>query len=95
METPAAVVHGGEDLRREFRKPTIMADAAYAIVSKPSREFTGNFCIDDSLLFDEGVRDFEQYSVVPGAELVPDYFVPADVAAPPGVKLSKFRLYDI
>ncbi len=95
VETPAAVVHGGEDLRKEFRKPTIMADAAYAIVSKPSREFTGNFCIDDSLLFDEGERDFEQYSVVPGSELVPDYFVPTDVAAPPGVKLSKFRLYDI
>ncbi|OUS24630.1 short chain dehydrogenase [Gammaproteobacteria bacterium 45_16_T64] len=95
VETPAAIVHGGDDLRSEFRKPSIMADAAFAIVSKDASTFTGNFCIDDSLLADEGVTDFEQYSVVPGSKLVPDYYIPDDVPAPPGVKLSKFRLYDI
>lgn len=93
VETPAALVHGGEDLRAEFRKPEIMAEAALRIITKPSREFTGNFCIDDSLLYAEGERDFDQYSVVPGAALVPDYFIPADSPPPPGVTLSRFRLY--
>lgn len=94
IESPAALVHGGEDLRKEFRKPEIMADAAFTIITKDSKEFTGNFCIDDTLLYNEGVRDFDQYSVVPGEALVPDYFVPDDIPAPPGLKLSKFRLYD-
>ena len=95
IESPAALFHGGEELRSEFRKASIMADAAYAIVSKPSRSFTGQFCIDDSLLYAEGVRDFDAYSLVPGAALVPDYFVPASMPAPPGVRLSAFRLYPL
>ncbi len=95
IESPAALFHGGEELRGEFRKASIMADAAHAIVSKPSREFTGHFCIDDSLLYAEGVRDLDAYSVVPGAVLVPDYFVPASCSAPPGVRLSTFRMYPL
>ena len=95
IESPAALFHGGEALRSEFRKASIMADAAYAIISKPARSFTGHFCIDDSLLYAEGVRDFEPYSVVPGAALVPDYFVPESDPAPPGVRLSAFRLYPL
>ena len=95
VETPAAIVHGGDELKTEFRKPAIMADAAYAIINKPSSKFTGNFCIDDTLLYEEGVRDFDQYSVKSGARLVPDYFVPESIKAPPGVELSKFRLYEI
>ena len=95
IESAAALFHGGKELLSEFRKASIMADAAYAILSKPSREFTGQFCIDDSVLYAEGVRDFEPYSVVPGAELVPDYFVPASHSAPPGVRLSAFRMYPL
>ena len=95
IESPAALFHGGEELRSEFRKASIMADAAYAIISKPARSFTGQLCIDDSLLYAEGVRDFEPYSVVPGAALVPDYFVPQSRPAPPGVRLSEFRLYPL
>ena len=95
VDTPAALVHGGEELRSEFRKPSIMADAAYGIVNRNAREYTGNFCIDDTFLYDEGVRDFEPYSVVPGSALVPDYFIPDSIPAPPGVNLSRFRLYDI
>ena len=94
IESPAAIVHGGEELKKEFRKPEIMADAAYTILLKNSREFTGNFCIDDTLLYENGVTDFDQYSNNPGGPLVPDYFVPDDIPAPPGLKLSKFRLYD-
>lgn len=95
VETPAALVHGGDELRSEFRKPEIMAEAAYLIVSKSAREYTGNFCIDDTFLWSEGERELEKYSVVPGAELVPDYFIPSDSPPPPGVKLSKFRLYEL
>ena len=40
-----------------------MADAAYAILTKPSREFTGHFCIDEDVLRAEGVTDFSEYAV--------------------------------
>uniref|UniRef100_A0A0N5C8X6 Hydroxysteroid dehydrogenase-like protein 2 n=1 Tax=Strongyloides papillosus TaxID=174720 RepID=A0A0N5C8X6_STREA len=58
------------------RKPTIMADAAYAILSKNSSEFTGNFAIDEHVLEKEGVKDFVQYECKPGAPLLPDFFIP-------------------
>jgi citronellol/citronellal dehydrogenase len=79
---------GGDDAMRQCRKPEIMSDAAHAIFEKPAREFTGNFLIDDSFLYGEGVRDFEQYRVDPSRPLMPDFFVPADNAPPPGVKLG-------
>jgi citronellol/citronellal dehydrogenase len=79
---------GGEEGMRQCRTPQIMADAAYAIFGKPAREFTGRFLIDDSLLYDEGVRDFEAYRVDPSRPLMPDFFVPASSAPPPGVKLG-------
>jgi citronellol/citronellal dehydrogenase len=66
---------GGDDVMEHSRKPTIMADAAHAIVTKPSREFTGRFCIDDEVLRESGVTDFSPYQFVPGAELFPDYFL--------------------
>ena len=62
---------------RRCRTPEIMADAAYAILNKPSREFSGNFLIDDTFLYGEGVRDFEKYKVDPSQSLMPDFFVPA------------------
>lgn len=58
------------------RKPTIMADAAYIILSRNSRDFTGNFCLDEDVLKEEGITDFSQYSYEPNAELLPDFFVP-------------------
>lgn len=94
IESPAALVHGGEELRSEFRKPEIMADAALAIVTKEGCSFTGQFCIDDTLLYEEGERELDRYSLVPGSALVPDYFVPESIPAPPGVTLSQPRLYD-
>jgi len=79
---------GGEDSMRQCRTVEIMADAAHAIFEKPAREFTGNFLIDDSFLYAEGVRDFEKYRVDPTRPLMPDFFVPADVPPPPGVKIG-------
>jgi len=66
---------GGEDVMRASRTPEIMADAAHAILTKPSRSFTGNFCVDEDVLRAGGVTDFSRYQVVPGAQLIPDFFL--------------------
>ena len=66
---------GGDELVRRSRIPAIMGDAAHVILTKPSREFTGNFCIDDEILKSAGVSDFSAYAVDPSAELVADFFV--------------------
>jgi citronellol/citronellal dehydrogenase len=78
----------GDEGMRQCRKPEIMADAAYAVFNKPAREFSGNFLIDDSFLYAEGERDFDQYRVDPSQALMPDFFVPEDSAPPPGVTLG-------
>ncbi|MEZ5460892.1 SDR family oxidoreductase [Dokdonella sp.] len=57
------------------RKPEIVADAAHAILIKPSREQTGGFLIDDAVLAKGGVTDFDQYAVAPGHPLLPDLFL--------------------
>lgn len=73
----AAVMNlpGGEGALQRCRKPEIMADAAYLILTKPSRECTGNFFIDEALLRSAGITGFDRYAVSPGAPLLPDLFV--------------------
>ena len=66
---------GGDEIVRRSRKPEIMADAAHVVLTKPSGEFTGNFCVDDDILASVGVTDLSNYAVDPAAELVPDFFV--------------------
>lgn len=66
---------GGEELMNKSRKPEILADCAHIIVRRKSSDCSGNFYIDDELLAEEGITDLDKYSVVPGAELVPDFFV--------------------
>ena len=75
IATAAVNMLGGDELMQHSRKPEIMADAAYAIVTRPSREFTGNFCIDDAVLEDEGISDLSGYAVNPDLPLAPDFFV--------------------
>nr|WP_295469393.1 NAD(P)-dependent oxidoreductase [Mesorhizobium sp.] len=72
---------GGEAVASMSRLPTIMADAAHAILTRPSRECTGNFFIDELVLREEGVTDFSVYA--PGAEgpLAGDFFVPDEAFA--------------
>jgi citronellol/citronellal dehydrogenase len=73
---------GGDAMARMSRTPEIMADAAHAVMTRPARECTGNFLIDEEVLRAEGVTDFSQYA--PGAgdgELAGDFFVPAEVLA--------------
>ena len=78
----------GEEGLKHCRTPEIMADAAHAIFLKPSRDFSGNFVIDDTFLYSEGVRDFDQYRVDPTATLMPDFFVPEDSVPPLGVVIG-------
>src|SRR5688572_16180679 len=66
---------GGDAAMRGSRKPEIMADAAYAVLTKPSRELTGRFLIDDEVLAAEGKTDLSEYAVDPAAPLLPDFFV--------------------
>ncbi len=66
---------GGDQVIAQSRKPEIMADAAYAILGRPSRSETGKFFIDDEVLTSEGVTNFADYSVVPGATLLSDLFI--------------------
>lgn len=79
---------GGDEIMRLSRNADIMADAAYEILTKSSKEFTGKFCIDDLILHDAGIKDFTKYANVPFAELMPDFFVPDDTPVPDDVKNS-------
>ena len=81
-------VLGGEELMNISRKPEIMADAAYEIFIKDSKEFTGNFCIDDLVLHQSGVKDFTKYADVSFDKLAPDFFVPDDTPLPEEIKNS-------
>jgi len=75
IATAALQMIPGVDLDK-CRKPEILADAAYLILSSDARAHTGNFYIDDELLAAHGVTDLDRYSVVPGTtEFIPDFFV--------------------
>ncbi len=68
---------GGDEVMKGARSPDIMADAAYAILTRSSHDpaNTGNFFIDDEVLAAAGVKDLSKYAMVPGADLIPDFFV--------------------
>lgn len=82
---------GGDQVVSKSRTPDIMGDAAYTILTQDSREYTGNFCIDDIVLAEAGVTDFAKYTVTEGtpfSELMPDFFLPDDLPVPDAVKNS-------
>jgi citronellol/citronellal dehydrogenase len=79
---------GGDALMRRSRSPEIMGDAAHLVLTQDAQAFTGRFCIDDTLLYEYGVGDFEKYRVDPSLELAPDFFVPESIPPPPGVELG-------
>jgi NAD(P)-dependent dehydrogenase (short-subunit alcohol dehydrogenase family) len=93
MVATAAIEFGIADAAtlRGCRRPDIMADAAYVILNRCARDCTGNFFIDDSLLYEAGVRDFDQYRVDPAAPLHEDLFVPELPSPPPGVSLRAWQ----
>ncbi|KAJ1953583.1 hypothetical protein EC988_002908 [Linderina pennispora] len=80
VETAALKIAAGGINDRKSRKVEIMSDAAHIILTKSSREFSGNFCLDELLLRNHGVTDFEQYNNTPGTkleDLSPDFFLDA------------------
>jgi len=74
IATAALQVIPGVEAERG-RKPEIVADAAWQILTRDSRTTTGNFFIDEEVLASAGVTDFSPYAVTPGAELMPDLFL--------------------
>ena len=66
---------GGDALMRMSRTPEIVADAAYAIIARPSPECTSNFFIDEEVLQMEGVTDFARYAVDASQKLMTDIFL--------------------
>jgi citronellol/citronellal dehydrogenase len=75
IATAALQMIPGVDMNK-CRKPEILSDAAYFILTSDARETTGNFFIDDELLAEHGITDLDEYSVVPGTkDFIPDFFV--------------------
>jgi citronellol/citronellal dehydrogenase len=66
---------GGPSLLARARKPEIVAEAAHAVLTRSSREFSGNFYLDEDVLRAAGVTDFDEYAVTPGSEPLPDLFL--------------------
>ena len=57
---------GDEENRNKLRFPSIMADAAYVILTRDSKNYTRNFAIDEDVLKEVGVSNFDVYAVKPG-----------------------------
>jgi len=66
---------GGESLMNRSRTPEIMADAAHAIMLRNARRYTGNFVLDEDVLREEGLVNFDSYRYDSTEELETDLFV--------------------
>jgi citronellol/citronellal dehydrogenase len=75
IATAAIEFNFPEAVLRASRKPSIMADAAYEILTRDSRACSGNFFIDEEVLREAGESNFEQYAVSPGTPLFSDLFL--------------------
>src|ERR1700739_47153 len=73
---------GGDEAMGRARKPEVYSDAAYVILNKPSREYTGNVLLCEDVLVESGVTDLSVYNCVPGGTLGVDFWV--DGVTPPG-----------
>jgi citronellol/citronellal dehydrogenase len=76
---------GGEDMIRQSRRPEIVADAAYVILTRNARSYTGNFVLDDDVLTEEGIIDFREYRYAPEGELKTDIFVEEKIPNAPSM----------
>lgn len=75
IATAAVEVHFPAEILAASRYPAIVADAAHAILTSPSRATTGNFFVDEDVLRAAGVDDFSRYSVTPGVAPFADLFI--------------------
>lgn len=65
---------GGEASVKRSRKPAIVADAVFIITNKNSREYSGNFVLDEEIIKAENLN-LDDYSVIPGSDLITDLYV--------------------
>ena len=86
MVATAAVQNllGGDEAMARSRKPEVYSDAAYAVLSKPAREYTGHTLLCEDVLLESGVTDLSVYDCIPGSELGVDLWV--DTPNPPGYR---------
>jgi citronellol/citronellal dehydrogenase len=75
VATAAIAMIGGDEAMQASRKPDIMSDAAYVILTRDAKSTTGNFFIDDEVLASVGVTNLDHYANKPGAPLWPDFFI--------------------
>ncbi|OMC41359.1 short chain dehydrogenase [Mycobacterium sp. GA-1841] len=75
-------LRGGEESMKRSRRPEVYSDAAYAVLNRPSRDYTGRSLLCEDVLLESGVTDLSAYDCVPGADLRIDLWV--DAANPPG-----------
>ena len=62
-------------MARRSRTTQIIADAAWQILTRDAADCTGNFFIDDEVMIEAGVTDFDVYAVDPSLDLAPDFFL--------------------
>ena len=74
IATAALAMIDGVD-ETQGRTPDIVADAAHAMLIRPSRDYTGHFAVDEEVLRDTGVTNLDGYAVQPGKPLLPDFFL--------------------
>lgn len=75
IATAALAMLGGRVRPENCRSPEIVADAAHAIVTRDSRACSGRLMLDEEVLAEEGITDFDRYRIDPTAPLMPDLFV--------------------
>jgi citronellol/citronellal dehydrogenase len=75
IDTAALRMLGGQVRPEQTRRPAVVADAAHAILTRPARDCTGSFFVDEDVLREEGVEDLDHYAVDPETELFPDFFL--------------------
>ena len=94
IETSAVsnVIVGDINALKTARKVDIMADAALSILNQNCKTFTGQFCIDETVLIKQGVLNFDSYKVdlrTRDEDLMPDFFVPVDWKEFPKMDMKK------
>lgn len=88
--TAATTMLYGNQASFQSRRPEIVADAAFVIVSQPSFSYTGNFCIDDTVLYAQGINDLSPYAMDPSQtdNLYEDFFIDSThTFTPPKVQI--------
>src|SRR5258708_24655407 len=68
IATAAVQFLGGAAALQRSRSAQIMADAAYEILIRDPRTYTGNTLLDDDVLAQVGINDLHRYSMDPGTQ---------------------------